>query len=172
MCLQYEPAISQILKGGGKKVWISLAQWAHLTVLSAQCCYIDFLIYKQYGSTSRREHVFRLTLEVALKQSVSSFDLDCLSESLSKTRLTWHCRKWQILYSQILSFFFFFFKKATFFKNVSDMLSFNSFLWFGSNKNFSPTLPLRLGGAIQQNSPTLTLSSCSLGQEERYERPP
>lgn len=82
-----------------KKVWISSAQWAHLTVLSALCCYIDFLIYKQYGSTSRREHVFRLTLEVALKQSVSSFDLDCLSESLSKS----HCGKWQILNSHILT---------------------------------------------------------------------
>lgn len=85
-----------------KKGKISSAQWAHLTVLSAQCCYIDFLIYKQYGSTSRREHVFRLTLEVALKQSVCSFDLDCLSESLSKTRLTWRRGKGQILYSHIL----------------------------------------------------------------------
>lgn len=133
----------------GKKVWISWAQWAHLTVLSAQRCYIDFLIFKQYGSTSRPEHVFRLPLEVALKQSVSSFDLDCLSESLSKTRLTWHHGKWQILYSHIL-----FKEKKTkqFFKNMSDMMLFNSSLWFGSNKNFSTTVPLRLAAVIQQNS--------------------
>lgn len=62
------------------------------SVISSVCCYIDFVMYKQYGRTSRREHVFRLILEVALKQSVTGFDLhfgkDCLSESLSKTPLT------------------------------------------------------------------------------------
>lgn len=35
---------------------------------------------------------------------------------------------------------------------MSDMLLFNSSLWFGSNKNFSTTVPLRLAAVIQQNS--------------------
>lgn len=61
----------------------------HLTVLSAVRWYVDFVIFKQYGGRSRRECVFRLILEVALRQSVSGFDLhfgkDCLPEFLRKS---------------------------------------------------------------------------------------
>lgn len=98
---------TQTLQEKKKKitVWISKAQWTLLTVLSVVCWYVDFVIYKQYGRRSRRECVFGLTLEVALKQSVSGFDLhfrkDCLPEFLRKTFLSERCAKWQILHSNI-----------------------------------------------------------------------
>lgn len=157
-------------KEEGGKVWISSAQWAHLTALSAQCCDIDFLIYKQYGSTSRQEHVFRLTLEVALKQSVGCFDLGRLSESLSKTRLTWRCGKWQILNPHILLKKK---KRINISTNMSDMLSFNVFLWFVGGEELLAHFAVEIGGIIQANPRTLALSPPSLGERApRYGRPP
>lgn len=52
--------------GVGEKEKNGLNLLSTMTVLSAVCCYTDFVMYKQYGTTSRREHVFRLILEVAL----------------------------------------------------------------------------------------------------------
>lgn len=99
LCLQCEPALLQIMKveQEKKKKKNGLNLLSTMTALSAVCCYTDFVMYKQYGTTSRREHVFRLILEVALKQSLTGFDLlfgkDCQSESLSKAALTWCCEE-------------------------------------------------------------------------------
>lgn len=94
-----KPFLFTTLAGSTRKNWrkkcglSSLSTMSALdSVISSAQRYFDYVTYKQYGSTSRRERVFGLILEVALRQSVTGFDLhfgkDCLSEFLSKTRLT------------------------------------------------------------------------------------
>lgn len=47
-------------------------------------CSTDFVMFKLYGTRSRRERVFRLILEVALRQSVPRFDLHFGKDRLSE----------------------------------------------------------------------------------------